>query len=428
MTRSSRLRFDVHFWVESGQCDTTTTPPQWRSPPTPPKPRPVDFDIILAGGGLANGLIALRLAQRHPDLRVAIVEAGPRIGGNHTWSSFAGDLTAEQRAWTAPLFAHRWDHYEVRFPGQQRTLEAGYGSVTSDLLAEAVAAAIPAERILTGTPIAALTPTSVTLADQRVLTAGAVIDGRGQGPSPHLDLRWQKFVGLEVELVGPHGLDGPVIMDATVPQLDGYRFVYCLPFTPTTLLIEDTYYSDGADLPGDAIRQRIHDYAAAQGWHIARIIREETGILPIALGGDIGAFLGEGEPGVPRVGLHAALFHPTTGYSFPDAVRTADLVAALPAHDAVTIHRALHGHATRAWGGRGLYRMLDRMLFLAAKGEERQTIMARFYRLDAALISRFYASRSTVFDWARILTGKPPIPIPRAVAMLWNYEVRRGKT
>ena len=388
----------------------------------------VDFDIILAGGGLANGLIALRLAQLRPDLRVAIVEGGQRIGGNHTWSSFAADLTAEQRAWTAPLFAQRWDRYEVRFPAHRRTLEAGYGSVTSELLAQAVAAAIPPERILAGTPIVALTPTSVSLADQRVLTAGAVIDGRGQGPSPHLDLRWQKFVGLEVELDRPHGLGGPVIMDATVPQLDGYRFVYCLPFTPTTLLIEDTYYSDGADLPGDAIRTRIHDYATAQGWRIARVIREETGILPIALGGDIGAFLGEGEADVPRVGLHAALFHPTTGYSFPDAVRAADLVAALPAYDAVTIHRALQAHATAAWKQRGLYRMLDRMLFLAAKGEERQTIMQRFYRLDAGLIGRFYASRSTLYDWARILIGKPPIPVPRAVRTLISYEVqKRGR-
>ncbi|MGI4878583.1 MAG: lycopene cyclase family protein, partial [Janthinobacterium lividum] len=47
----------------------------------------MDFDLILAGGGLANGLIALRLAAQRPGLRVAIVEASAGIGGNHTWSS-----------------------------------------------------------------------------------------------------------------------------------------------------------------------------------------------------------------------------------------------------------------------------------------------------------------------------------------------------
>ena len=53
----------------------------------------MDFDLILAGGGLANALIALRLAEVRPGLRVAVVEAGARIGGNHTWSSFEDDIT-----------------------------------------------------------------------------------------------------------------------------------------------------------------------------------------------------------------------------------------------------------------------------------------------------------------------------------------------
>ena len=33
-------------------------------------------------------------------------------------------------------------------------------------------------------------------------------------------------------------------MDATVEQQDGYRFVYCLPFTSTSVFVEDTYYQD----------------------------------------------------------------------------------------------------------------------------------------------------------------------------------------
>ena len=382
----------------------------------------MDFDLILAGGGLHNGLIALRLAQVRPDLRVAVVEAGDSIGGNHTWSSFATDITPAQAAWTAPLFEHRWDHYSVRFPTHVRRLAAGYGSATSARLDAAVRAALPPAHLLTATPIVALDATSVTLADQRVLTAGAVIDGRGQGPTTALDLRWQKFLGVEVELAEPHGLNGPVIMDATVPQHDGYRFVYTLPFGPTRLLIEDTYFSDGADLSPDLLRGHIADYAAAQGWMIVATLREEQGILPLALGGDIDAFWDEAAS-VPRVGLRAGLFNPITGYSFPDAVRTADLVASLPAFDAATVYKALRADSTAAWKARSLYRMLNRMLFLAAHDEERRHIMQRFYRLNDALVSRFYAARSTLADWARILTGKPPIPIARAVRTLIAYEM-----
>ena len=386
----------------------------------------LDHDIILAGGGLANGLVALRLAQTRPDVRVAIVESGPVLGGNHTWSSFTNDLTPAQQEWTAPLFAYRWDNYAVRFPAHSRTLQAGYGSCTSELLAAAVMEALPPRAVLTGLPVVALTPTSVTLADQRVLTAGAVIDGRGQGPTKAIDLRWQKFLGQEIELAEPHGLTGPVIMDATVPQLDGYRFVYTLPFGPKHVLIEDTYFSDGKDLSPKLLRQHLADYAALQGWTVLRVIREEMGILPLGIGGDIEAFWDEGDAGVPRVGLRAGMFHPATGYSFPDAVAMADLIAALPVLDAATIYRAVRGHSVTAWRARGMYRLLNRMLFLAAHDEERRHVMQRFYEHNDGLVGRFYAAKPELRDWMRILSGKPPIPPMRALGTLIKYEMGKA--
>ena len=384
----------------------------------------MDFDLILAGGGLANGLIALRLAARRPAVRVAIVEGGERIGGNHTWSSFEADITPDQAAWTAPLMAHCWDRYSIRFPDHGRTIVQGYRTTSGERLAAALSAT--PTTVLTGMPVVACTPTSVTLADQRVLTAAAVIDGRGQAPQtvggsgPALDLRAQKFVGLEVELTGGHGLAGPVIMDATVPQVDGYRFVYTLPLGPRTVLVEDTYYSDGRDLAPDVLRARVMDYIAAQGWTVARVIREEVGVLPIALGGDIGAFWDAAPPGVPLAGLRAALFNPITGYSFPDAVRTADLIAGLRSLDAAGIYAALRHHSEATWAQRGFYRFLTRMLFIAAAPEERYRVLQRFYRLDDDLVRRFYAGRSTAFDKVRTLVGKPPVPIGRALGVLLN--------
>ena len=386
----------------------------------------MDYDIILAGGGLANGLIALRLAQTRPDVRVAIVEAGPVLGGNHTWSSFANDLTPEQREWTAPLFAYRWDNYCVRFPAHSRTLQAGYGSCTSELLAQAVNNALPSGAVMTGVPVVAVSPTSVTLADQRVLTAAAVIDGRGQGPTKAIDLRWQKFLGQEIELAEPHGLTGPVIMDATVPQLDGYRFVYTLPFGPKHVLIEDTYFSDGKDLSPELLRQHLAEYAASQGWNVTRVIREEMGILPLGIGGDIEAFWDEGEAGVARVGLRAGMFHPATGYSFPDAVQMADTIAALSVLDASTIYRAARELSVQTWRARSMYRLLNRMLFLAAFDEERRHVMQRFYEHNDALVGRFYAAKPELRDWMRILSGKPPIPPMRALSTLIKYELGKA--
>ena len=141
----------------------------------------------------------------------------------------------------------------------------------------------------------------------------------------------------------------------------------------------------------------------------------------MVLGGDFEAYWRSGGAGVAKAGVRAGLFHPTTGYSFPDAVRAARIVTDLRDLSAETLHAALHDFAAATWAERGFYRLLDRMLFRAARPEERYRILERFYRLDESLVRRFYAARSTRMDKARILAGRPPVPIGRAVmAMIGN--------
>jgi lycopene beta-cyclase len=373
-------------------------------------------DLVLAGGGLANGLIAYRLAERRPDLRVVVLEGGTLLGGNHTWSFHDGDLSPAEHAWIDPFVAHRWPSYEVRFPKRKRAVATGYASVSSErfraLLTERLG-----DRLVLGARIAALTPERVTLEDGRVFAGRAVIDGRGHRASRHLRLGFQKFLGQEWELAEPHGLAHPIVMDATVPQRDGYRFVYVLPFSPTRLLIEDTYYADGEALDTESLRRSIADYAASAGWRLATLVREEHGILPIALDGRIEGLVEEAA-GVPTVGLARALFHPTTGYSLPDAVHVADLVAALPDLGSPSLARLLSAHARNLWQDRAYFRLLNRLLFLAGLPEERYRILEHFYRLPDPLVARFYAARLDARDKIRIFAGKPPISIRSAIRVL----------
>ena len=58
------------------------------------------------------------------------------------------------------------------------------------------------------------------------------------------------------------------------------------------------------------------------------------------------------------------------------------------------------------------------MLFDAAEPDARYRIFQRFYRLPEGLIERFYSARTTFADKARILCGKPPVSIPRALLAL----------
>lgn len=375
-------------------------------------------DLLLIGGGLANGLLALRLSQVRPELDVRIVESAQSLGGVHTWSFFESDLTAAQNSWIAPLVRHRWSGYEVRFPRFARSLSTGYLSVTADRFAAVVSAALPG-RIMLDAPVVAVSPTEVVLADGRRLKARAVVDGRGPAEAPDLALGFQKFVGLEVRLAAPHGLTAPIVMDARVDQAGGYRFLYTLPFDERTLLIEDTRYTDDAGLDREAFRQGVLDYAAQQGWIIDAVIREEEGVLPVALDGDIAAHLTRlGSTALS--GLRAGLFHPTTGYSLPDAVRLADRVADRLVEDfqAASLADDIRRHAGDVWDGRGFYRLLNRMLFRAARPEHRYRVLERFYRLPQPLIERFYAARSSLTDKARILSGKPPVPLGAALTCL----------
>ncbi len=387
---------------------------------------PQRADVVLVGGGLANGLIALRLKSLRPRLRVVMLEHGPTIGGEHTWCHFATDVDIAVAGWLRPLIVHRWSGYEVRFPGHGRTLPTDYLAVTSERLHQVVSAALGPDAWL-GASVVDINPHQVTLADGRTLVAGAVIDGRGPRRSSSLALGYQKFVGQGVRLAAPHGLTRPIIMDATVSQEDGYRFVYVLPLDDTRLLIEDTRYSDGPALDRVGLRLAIADYARAQGWTIAQVEREENGVLPIALGGDIDAYWREARPQVAEVGLRAALFQPTTGYSLPDAARLAEAIAGLPRITSATVRDCVEARSKAVWRGRRFLRLLNRMLFKACAPEQRYRVLERFYRLSPDLIQRFYAARLTRWDKARILIGKPPVPISAALKCIDEGSVLKGQ-
>jgi lycopene beta-cyclase len=376
-------------------------------------------DIAILGGGLAGGLIALALVARRPELRVMVIERGDRLGGDHVWSFFASDLPPGGEALVAPMIAAQWDHgYTVHFPRLSRDLPTAYRSVTGERLDEAVRAALPAKRIWTNAAVLEATCRSVTLADGRTISATGVIDARGGAALPHMAGGWQKFMGRTLRLAAPHGLERPVVMDARVEQLDGYRFVYCLPFASNEVFVEDTYYSDDAALDLPALRARIDDYAARQGWQVEAVDYEETGVLPVIAAGNFAAFWREGLGGPARAGARAALVHPLTSYSLPDAVRFALHLGALDKLTGERLERVSHAWAANHWRQGRFYRMLSRMLFGAAQPEQRRRVLERFYSLPEPLIERFYAGRSTLSDMVRVLAGKPPVPLGAAIAAL----------
>lgn len=378
-----------------------------------------DCDIALVGAGLAGGLAALALAQRRPDLAVRLIEQGPAPGGNHRWSWFASDLPPAGAALMAAFPLSEWaDGYDVAFPDHRRHLPTPYRSLASADFAATLARALPPGTLLAGSPATALDAGGVTLADGGRIAARCVIDGRGFSASCALQGGWQLFMGRHLRLARPHGLARPIIMDATVEQLGGYRFVYVLPLAADEIFVEDTYYSDAPVLDRAALAARIATYCAAHGWQ-GETLGEETGVLPVIAGGDFPAFQRETRiAGVGRIGARGGFVHPLTSYTLPFAVETALAVAAsaeLPGHAMAAM---LEARARRHWRATRFYRLLGTMLFGAARAPARYRMFKRFYRLPVPLIERFYAARSTMADRARILCGQPPVPVAAALRAL----------
>jgi len=379
-------------------------------------PSKISCDIAIVGGGLAGSLIALALHAKRPGLDIRLIDGSDVIGGDHIWSFFASDVAPEHRWLVAPLIGHMWRGHRVAFPAHAREIDGGYYAIRSEQLDRHVRATLPPRALMLGKRVASLTRSSVVIVGGTRIKAGGVIDARGPADLGLFALGWQKFVGQELVLSDPHDQDQPLVMDATIRQTDGYRFVYALPTGVERIFVEDTYYSDVPELDPTVLRKRIADYAAGRGWRVEHVLREEQGVLPVVLDGDFDAYWASGGQQVPKAGMRAGLFHPTTGYSLPDAVRAAALVAELDSLDGATLHDALFDLAKKTWDARGFYRILNRMLFRAASPDERYKVLERFYRLDPGLIARFYAGRSTMLDKLRVFSGKPPVPIGRAIA------------
>jgi lycopene beta-cyclase len=238
--------------------------------------RATSFDLILVGGGLQSGLIALACLERRPDLRMVIIERGAVLGGNHTWSFHTDSIPEAARRWFEPLVEHRWPRYQVRFPDLVRTVEQGYATCSSARFAEVVSArveAAPNASLLLDVEVLELGPRGVRLADGTLLEGELVVDARGPlDNEPFERSGFQKFVGLELELDREIDASTALLMDATVEQLDAFRFVYILPFSTTRALVEDTYFANDAILDRDAVRQRVLAYLAQRGLGVREIL------------------------------------------------------------------------------------------------------------------------------------------------------------
>ncbi|RYZ63846.1 MAG: lycopene cyclase, partial [Proteobacteria bacterium] len=339
---------------------------------------------------------------------VLLIETANALGGNHTWSFHETDVSPAALELLKPLISRSWSSTSVEFPRIKKTVEGAFHSIRSEDFNRVLKEKLE-DKIMFGAEVVKMNDTTVTMANGKTIEASVVLDARGveQTPMPGLN-GFQKFIGYDVTLEEPHGLEAPIIMDATCPQLDGFRFYYLLPWDQTRVLVEETYYSDTPELNDERVSRSIRSYIERRDWKIKSIDREERGCLAIPLTSEAIKTSVSGEA-VP-IGVRAGFFHATTGFSLPDAVRFAEFLAKAtdPKSTELTTQGARDGLAKyrRSWLSRQrFYRLLNRLLFQASEPSLRYVVFQKFYELSDDLIQRFYAGRTTWTDRLRILSG-----------------------
>ena len=121
---------------------------------------------------------------------------------------------------------------------------------------------------------------------------------------------YQHFVGLNIQTHDPIFDDSTaILMDFRVPQSSGIHFIYVLPFSKYSALVESTVYSTEI-LPNSWYKHQICNYIEQNFPKTTfEIIGEETGALP----------LNNKYPQIPfgiPIGLSANAMRGSTGYAF----------------------------------------------------------------------------------------------------------------
>ena len=225
-----------------------------------------------------------------------------------------------------------------------------------------------------------------------------VFDCRGAVDRKQEQSGFQKFYGLELEIEsGPQLPQIPLLMDACIEQIDGFRFLYVLPISPQRLFIEDTRYSQNPDLDEEVYQREILSWVQKNNWTLKAISHVERGVLPIPL-------LRQSKSTDHRkIGLAGNRFHYITGYSLGAITEQLDgMLADEPKSKSSEIQKSI-------------FIILNRLMFWGVDSENRIKIFKFFYKLPKDTIERFYAGKLKICDLKIFFSTKPPVSIRKAI-------------
>src|SRR3954468_4651667 len=195
--------------------------------------------ILIAGGGLAGSLAALAMARHRPDVPVMVVEERATFGGEGLRIFSQAELGEEGGALIGPLAIDRWPGFYVAFPNFSRKLKGEMASFGPKEIHRAMTEALKPASYRLGTKVVAVREDALVLDGGETIKAEGAIDARGQTAMSSLELLYEARLERDYRFAAPHRVDRPVLIDATVDQIGGFRFFECVPLSDVRLLVAD---------------------------------------------------------------------------------------------------------------------------------------------------------------------------------------------
>jgi len=365
--------------------------------------------LIIGGGcaGLSLGVHVVEAARRAGRAcpRVEIVEPREAYVRDRTWCGWRfGD-----HPFTAAV-SHRWQRWAVQ--DSRRRIVRGsdrhpYEHIPADAFYELAQRKLGPVQLRLGTRVTAIDDRGDYVAVETsagVLRAGMVFDSRPEAAVDETGVDevslLQHFVGWEITTTLPCFDAGVVeMMDFAVSQARGLHFLYMLPFTDRSALVEATYISPATLGPAQY-------EADIRGWLTAKYgLREfsvgfrEAGQIAMSTR----PARPRSSPRVLRIGLRGGLAKPSTGYAFAAIQEfSAELAARIVAAPGGPVEPPAARGAAAVAMDRVFLSYLDRH-----PGRGPALFADLFERLPPDLLCRFLTDHGSPLDGLRVMAATP---------------------
>ena len=353
----------------------------------------IKTDIAIIGGGNAGITLATKLKHQ----TAVVIEPKTPEQRDASWALWAKSDTQQDLAFATKGQWHQWrliDHHsEIIHTSEQYH----YLSLCSrDYLRHCENQLSPNISLVRSTAdnIVGIGTGGTFVAENQQYIADFIYDSR----PAQLDENGlkQHFLGIEIRTKAPiEDKHIATLMDFRVDQSRGLHFIYALPFSDHSLLIESTVISTTLESK-DWYRKAIYQWLEQQSIEIDQVTREEYGVIPMHKTTPI-------DHSLTSIGAASGAVRLSSGYAFTNIQAQIKQLAECIDRGEFQVPQVISGNISK----------LDQIYngVLVNNPELGVELMMKTAgALDADGFSRFMLGTATLKDWIRVILAMPKIP------------------